>query len=73
LKFESEVILEVIYGVWFTFVHIPAYSTTKLSSTVYEVKEEIADNTNTGQQIKKLENKVESDEFTITRQSHTSN
>jgi hypothetical protein len=46
-KFESEVILEVIYGVWFTFVHIPAYSTTKLSSTVYEVKEEIADNTKT--------------------------
>ena len=47
-KFESEVILEVIYGVWFTFVHIPAYFTTKLSSTVYGVKEEIADNTNTG-------------------------
>ena len=22
-KFESEVVLEVIYGVWFTFVHIP--------------------------------------------------
>ena len=54
-------------------MHIPAYSTTKLSSTVYEVKEEIADNTNTGHQIKKLENKVESDEFTITRRSQIHN
>jgi len=53
--------------------HFCVYSTTRLSCTVSECWDEIIDNTNTGSQIKKLENRVDCDILSQLSQVHNHN